>query len=181
MSKNYKRSFKDFVKIVCLVLLCAVVSVTAVSLTNGFDQDRNEDNLLTLDCYESMSSRIHETGDGVTFDWNDDGSVRVRGKNEVEDLPEEAVSYYDFATVTLQPGTYTISSCYKKAEDTTLGIYYEINGEKVLETAEDGVFELTEITEVVIGIYVGNDIYFAGAKLCPVIVEGDTAGSFYAE
>ena len=105
------------------ILLAAVLLVSCFGfMTKGFTErdpsewvalDRNELNL--FDNTREEEKTIHD-GDGIDITMKKDGSIFVSGKYTLEG--EKVV---ELGTVTLDAGTYTFSSGYKK---TSLGTMY---------------------------------------------------------
>ena len=180
-----KRSFKNAIKWIALVLVTATLSAVAVfafgglKATNPFDKELNPDNLLKYENYDK-NQLLTDTGYGVEFKWNENGSIRVNGKNGDPTVKENEVKEYVFTSLTLEPGVYTLSG-YEKGKLNTLGLFVEVPGKQTYYTKPDVTFFIEETTTVTVGIFVGNDVNFVLQDVKPVLVKGNTAGSFYAD
>ena len=185
---------KGFLRRLGTVLLCVALSVGALTAiarwTDGsYDivtqlrGDRNPDNLLTVENYTVEKNKSGDmegsTKYGVTYKVKDDGRIVLSGKNNYNAETDVTVQKVPFASVTLKPGTYTISG-YEKAQANTLGVYAMVGSEEYSEAGQT-TFTISQETTVVIGFYVYNDVNTFGKTLYPVLVEGKTAGEFYTK
>lgn len=167
-------------------VLAALTCLMAVCNTFNLDlggifgkKELNEDNLINYkDHYIENLSK--ESSKGLKMKWNDDGSFVLSGKHSDSDLADTQIYSYGFATITLDPGTYTLCANNKDAEKDTFGLYAEIQGNKLLTEKEGSVtFDVTDSTSVIIGFYVKNNYRLIWEKLCPTLVAGTDSIDFY--
>ena len=179
-----KRNARRFWRTASLILVSVLLSVFAVGalggLDNVFEKDLNPDNLLKYEDYVENLMK-DETEGGMHIKWKDDGSFALWGKHSDDDITNATLVDYEFVTVVLEPGTYTLSANNKDAGD-NFGLYALIAGETEKQRTDDGVvsFDVTEgQTAVSIGWYVKNNQRLIYEKIEPTLVAGDTAIEFY--
>lgn len=185
----------NFWKQLGVILLCVSLSVGALvgiarwtggsyDVVSQIRGDRNPKNLLTVEDYtveKDKNGRMEgSTKYGVNFKVKDDGRVVLTGTNKnYEGSTGAKYQTVAFADVTLKAGTYTISG-YEKAGANTLGVYALVNGDEYRGDI-DGTFTISQETTVAIGFYIYNDVRTFNTTLYPVLVEGETAGTFYTK
>ena len=198
--KNYKKiSVKNAVVIiVCVIMACSALLAGLGFMSKGFvngdvgswlQRDLNTDNLIK---YEDYNDKLaDELDNGLKITWRDDGSILLRGNVDDDSINgEQDPVPYAFTNVILEGGkVYTISPDNDKCTKSTFGLmvdYTDANGIVVSEKVDaDGfVIDLTEKSDdtvVTISFYYENDVTYYGINsyIRPVLVEGDTAASFY--
>lgn len=149
-------------------------------MTKGFTErdpsewvalDRNELNL--FDNTREEEKTIHD-GDGIDITMKKDGSIFVSGKYTLEG--EKVV---ELGIVTLDAGTYTFSSGYKKTSLGTMYLKMDFGGRTVTAdfTGHNKITVDAETTATVsLVIKADQNIY---ATLYPMICEGTETVSFY--
>ena len=168
---------KKILKVVGIVLLMAMLLCVGVfAFRGGFNdilgKDRNEKNLIQLD---SGYIKTQNTNRGVEIDVNDNGVIKLSGK---------ATSDYsvNVASVKLPAGTYTISGL-DEPDVNRLWMYVKYSGGEAIAGTEDATFTLNAEETVTVILSWAEDYnfnIFTENKICPVIVEGNTPGDFYA-
>lgn len=179
MSKNrYSSRGKRIGKLIALflagVLLCTVLSVGIVSLSNS-DKNVNSDNLIDVTADDYIRSQ--NTARGVEIDVKDDGVIKLSGK-------ATSAHSVKVATVTLKPGTYTLSGV-PDPEINKMGLRATYGDGIVCNAGtESATFTLTQEEMVTITLYWAEDYSFGwlnpNSTIKPVLVEGDKVGEFYA-
>ena len=191
-----KSFFRKHFWISMILMLLACVTVTGfVSVrTNGFDDMSGLTNVLNTanllqqgeeGNYLFKGGKATGTDTGtLTVSFADNGAVTVRGNTEVE-----SSSYTcEIARLTLQPGTYTLTSGMFGARSTsTRAVWISVNDVDTGEKMYDGDFggadrngtftvDAETMVEIVLNVYPGK----WNTTLYPVLVEGTEAGGFYA-
>ena len=165
-----------------LTCLMAVYNTFNLDLGGIFGKKKlNEDNLLKYEeHYSENQIKPDETACGLKMKWNEDGSFVLRGKHYDENLTPKELFTYDFALITLEPGSYTLSANNEDADDDTFGVYALIKGNKYLTKDGKVTFDIIDSeTNVVIGYYVKNNYRLIWEKICPTLVAGTDAIEFY--
>ncbi len=163
---------KKFVVGICIFLVC--VLVLGLGAKTIFKQERNSDNLIKVD---DNYVETQNTYRGVNVRVAEDGTIKLFGK---------ATSDYvlDVATVILEPGKYTLSGL----DNPDLNMcYLELmyGEEHVVANTDIAVVEVTETTECLVRIIWNEGMEFSKYdfmtffEVQPVLVKGETAGSFY--
>ena len=143
---------------------------TKDGISGKFEPTVNEDNFFNVECVTLKSGN---SGDGVTVTVNDDGSVKVKGKNENKTDSLE----YTIGTVTLEPGTYTFTALDGASKNGSLVVAVDGETEYCADFGEN-TFTLDSETELVIKLVIKPDVEI-NSTVYPVIVEGDEPGDFY--
>ena len=165
-----------------LTVVFSVLHLSGVEMKTPdkwFDKERNPDNLLTTECY--MKNLTKEFDKGLNVKWNDDGSFVMSGKYEDEKLAKEARFVYEFATVQLAAGDYTISTGNDNCKKDEFGLVVYYNGQTEYVGSEPYTIPLDEESTVTIGLFVKNDLrlWSLSSKITPTLVAGTEAGDFY--
>ena len=160
-------------KIAGIVMLCAIVSVGAVTLSGGINKELNPDNLIDINGEGYIKSQ--NTARGVEIDVDEDGIIKLSGK-------ATSSGTVTVATVELQPGTYTLSGVENpNIDEFGMRLQYG-SGDVAFADTQSATFEITAVETVSIIIYWADDYsfnMFTNKKVMPVLVSGKTAGSFY--
>ena len=177
MSKKTKR----FLAFVGAILIGVALVSTLGFMTKGFTErnpeewvarERNELNL--FDNTRTEDKEISD-GTGIVVTLKKDGSVIVDGKSGAS----EATSV-ELGDITLEPGTYTFTSGYKKAG--LYSMYLKLDLGDSFKTADfDGHdnIVITSETEATVVLVISPDVDFNRATIYPVIAEGTESVSFY--
>ena len=173
-----KKFFKKPAGIITIAVLIAVgVSAIFGALTNGFQEfdirKPNPDNIINVEQYNDALDAERE--DGLTVEVDEDGAIKVSGKNKTESDVVIAVQ-----EVTLEVGKYTISSGAKGTGDETYFLSI-VNGEEevIADTEEDSTIAITAndtTCTINITICAGESV---DVTFYPVLVEGTNAANFY--
>lgn len=171
-----KRTFKKIgawlLGILCVALACAGV----FALFGGsFGRERNPDNLIEIG-EDSGYIETHNTNRGVKVDVEDDGTIKLSGK---------ATCDYSVkvATLVLDPGTYTISGLDSVVDEFELYAQYGVD-DLAISGTDNATFTLDQMQSVDIMISWSDEHNFhafSGRTVRPVLVEGKTAGEFFAK
>ena len=176
--KRLSVNSKIIIGVLCCVLLCGFIGWMTSGFT-AFDKDSmadrfspsvNESNFYNAECVTLKSGN---SGDGVTVTVNDDGSVKVKGKNENKTDSLE----YTIGTVTLEAGTYTFTALDGASKNGSLVVAIDGETEYCADFGEN-TFTLDSETELVIKLVIKPDVEI-NSTVYPVIVEGDEPGDFY--
>ena len=169
---------KKILKIVGIVLVAVMLLGVGLfafngGLTDAFDRDKNEDNLIKVD---TSYIKTHNTNRGVEITVKDNGVIKLSGK---------ATSDYSVkvASVKLAAGTYTISGL-DEPDINRFWMYVQHSGGEAIAGTDGASFTLNAEETVVIYLSWAEDYnfnLFNENTVRPVIVEGKEAGSFYAE
>lgn len=175
------RKTKNFISLVAIFLACTFVIGALGFITKGFTErdpenwvlrERNEENL--FDNTRTKDDIIDE-GTGLKVTLKKDGSVIVDGKSGAS----EATSV-ELGEITLEPGTYTFTSGYKKAG--LYSAYLKLQLGSNFKTADfdghDNIVVETKTTAKVV-LVICQDVEFNNAMFYPVISEGTEAVDFY--
>lgn len=178
-----KNGFMRFIKIVALMLATAAIAAVLVfafgglKFTNPFDKQINPDNLINVNTEGYIKSM--KSGYGVSIDVDEYGAIKLSGK---------ATKAYSVtvATVALDAGTYTISGVKDANTLDQFALRVNLpNGEAAWANTENDTFTLTEAQTVSVVLQWDKDYNFnflnPNRKVEPVLVKGDTAGSFYVD
>lgn len=167
-----------------LTTVLGVLHLSGVALKSPsewtWNQDeRNEKNLLTTDCYVSNLTSDFEKG--LKIDWKDDGSFVLSGKYEDADLAGNARFTYDFANVTLNAGTYTISSGNTHCDEQEFGLVVTYGNSTEYIGSKAKTITLTDTTTVTVGVFVKNNLrlWSLTSKITPVVAAGTETIEFY--
>ena len=142
---------------------------TKDGISSKFEPTLNADNLYSAECVVLESGN---SGDGVSITVNDNGSIKVKGKNE----SETEVLEYTIGTITLDAGTYTFTALEGASKNTALVV--AVNGEN--EYCADfgaNTFTLESVTELVIKLVIKPETEI-NATVYPVIVPVEEAADF---
>lgn len=175
------RKTKNFIATISL-FLAGVFLVGALGfITKGFTErdpenwvlrERNEKNL--FDNTRTEDKPITD-GTGINVTLKKDGSVIVDGKSGASEA-----TTIELGEVTLEPGTYTFTSGYKKAG--LYSAYLKLQLGSNFKTADfdghDNIVVETKTTAKVV-LVICQDVEFNNATFYPVIAEGTEAVDFY--
>lgn len=183
-----RRTRKNWIGVTGIIL--AVVMLTTAALTgvgfatksfeqNPFNKERNPDNLLTTECY--MKNLTDEFDKGLNVKWNDDGSFVMSGKYEDDQIAKDARFVYEFASITLEAGDYTISTGNDNCKKDEFGLVVYYDGKTEYIGSEEFTLILDEESTVTVGLFVKNDLrlWSLSSKITPTLVAGTEAGEFY--
>lgn len=184
------RNKKTIIWCVVAALLTALLVGVFANVTDGFrnwdtaswfEDERNPENLLKLKCY--VDEREY-TDDGLKIEIDPDGSITFA---QSKDAADGESTLYAFATVTLNPGTYTYtgspdgtSKTYKLVADYPL----DENGTTVRVNADNSdecTFTLTERKEVTFSLFIHDEYVTEGTTVHPTLSAGDEAIDFYLD
>ena len=175
------RKTKNFISLVAIFLACTFAIGTLGFVTKGFTerdpenwvlQERNEENLFDN---TRIEDKTIADGTGISVTMKKDGSVIVDGKSGASQPTN-----IELGEVTLEPGTYTFTSGYKKAG--LYSAYLKLELGSTTKTADfngyDNITISTKTTAKVV-LVICNDVEFNNATFYPVIAEGTEAVDFY--
>ena len=151
-----------------------------------FEREVNEENLIKVGEYsKSLPTEVGKDGE-LKLTKKDDGTLLLKGEFNDASQTEKAVHPIPFVSVTVEPGTYVISSGNKHADKDTFYLQYEYLKDGEMQTnsvyGEDVKVEFTEQTTVTFSIAVMNGESFFGilSYLRPVLVPDGVANTgFY--
>lgn len=182
--KGFIKNHPVITVLLCMLLTVALTGIVSLRTNNFndpqdlFTRDLNPNNLLQPgeDGNYTLVDAKH-TAEGLHITPASNGSIKIEGTNET--LTGE-YNEVPVAQLTLQPGTYTLSSGYKSASTATAYLVAEYNGTTVEGDFDDalGSFTLDAETEVTISLRICPASNW-NVTMYPVLVKGDTAGSFY--
>ncbi len=183
-----------FWMVVITVALCLLVVGIVSPLTKSFTDfnpwERNEANLLAVGEDGNFLEKIDgETSYGLTVSMDEKGIVKIDGDNSAQSVAKTVTLTKE---ITLEAGkTYTLTTgkkgvnkdAYAQGKGINVFLYgttdahYADNG----GLNKDGTFTIpadaTDLTYVLkISVYPGE---YSNVSVYPVLVEGDTAASFY--
>ena len=172
---------KKYIKIIALILV-AVLGICAVAAgINVLTRKPNEENYVYMlfDSDSSYAQKSGNDGNGITWTVKDDGSIVADGKATKN-------TYFDIGTINLPKGTYTFTA----NEDVDRNEFYVVACDVATGT-EYWYSDITNSTNGMTQTFVGEKIYnyrivvlegteLNNVKFLPCIVEGDTAGDYYA-
>ena len=175
------RKTKNFISCVAIFLACTFAIGSIGFMSKGFTernpenwvlQERNEENL--FDNTRTKDETVTD-GTGISVIMKKDGSVIVDGKSGATQPTN-----IELGEVTLEPGTYTFTSGYKKAG--LYSAYLKLEFGSTTKTADfnghDNITINTKTTAKVV-LVICNDVEFNNATFYPVIAEGTEAVNFY--
>ena len=175
------RKTKNFISLVAIFLACTFVIGTLGFVTKGFTerdpenwvlQERNEKNL--FDNTRTADKTITD-GTGINVTLKKDGSVIVDGKSGASEPTN-----IELGEITLEPGTYTFTSGYKKAGLYSAYLKLELgNGTKTADFDGYDNIVITSKTTAKVVLVISNNVEFNNATFYPVIAEGTEAVDFY--
>lgn len=130
-------------------------------------RERNDDNLITEESIVLES--IDDKDTDVNIDVDENGVVKLRGKASV-------LCEYVYATVTLEPGTYSFTACGDKGSLKTYYMALCLSESNMVRSDGDPI-TITEAGEYDIVIVIKEDCKFPvlGAKLYPLLLPADDA------
>ena len=165
--------WKTFGIIVASTLLSCLLLGVVSGGAGMFEKKRNEANLLDPKDYTIKSEDA--TGNGLSIDVCEDGSIKIKGETTASD--SRVVS-----SVTLPAGTYTISGV-KEPDKLNFSLYVEVLGQQYHAGTGNATFTLDSEQTVNVILSWGEDykVPYANRVITPCIVEGQTAGEFYAK
>ena len=175
--------------LVSCILVGAVVGVLA-NLTGGFrnwdvktwnEKERNPENLLKLTAY--VDDREF-TEDGTTIEIKADGSISF---TQSADSENGSPTFFEFAKVTLNEGTYTYtgspdgtSATYKLIADYTHGEEAPIEIRVNADNSGSRTFTLEDQTEVIFKLFIA-DTFTGSATVHPTLAKGEKPIDFYLD
>ena len=175
------RKTRNFISLVAIFLACTFVIGALGFVTKGFTErdpenwvlrERNEKNL--FDNTRTKDETITD-GTGINVTLKKDGSVIVDGKSGASEA-----TTIELGEVTLEPGTYTFTSGYKKAG--LYSAYLKLQLGDSYKTADfdghDNIVVETKTTAKVV-LVICQNVEFNNATFYPVIAEGTEAVDFY--
>lgn len=170
ISKNkIKRILKRAVLILVIAILGGIIGSFAVAGSSLIDRSPNPDNFIKTENYLVKDKDTNDKGIDVTV--KKDGTIKLNGIASEDDE-------YVVASLSLDPGTYTISGMKSNKDSVGLKVIYG-SKEYFAGTSED-TFTLATKTTVSVVIYVSEGTWNINRTIRPVLVEGTTAGEFYA-
>ena len=174
-----KKSTRKTVIIVAVAMLAVVILGSVTSgfqkwgiddIKNSLTADVNPDNYYTVDC---MSLVDTDEGYGVYIDVDEDtGAIVLDGKAQ-QDITATV------GTVHLKPGEYTLTSL-KGASRSS--VYLTLSGNSInadFDFKPANTISITTEGDYTITLKIADEAEFKNVTILPVIVEGDTAGSFW--
>ena len=175
------------------VILSAVLTAGIGFLSKGYTDNNvkgwfestNEKNLINPE-KDYMSKLPPTTEKGLKLDWKDNGKVVLTGSHNDGDQTSEYNHPIPFANVTVEAGTYILSTGNKYCGEKTFGLKYEYikDGETVVGYVADKplTLEFDQDTTIKLSIYVRNGEKFYGifSYIIPTLeaveaVEADSA------
>ena len=177
MSRKTKRILTSALTIVLAVALCGTLGFVTKGFTerdpeNWIIRERNELNLFDN---TRLDDKTITDGTGITVTMKKDGSVVVDGKSGATEA-----TTIELGEVTLEPGTYTFTSGYKKAG--LYSMYLKLQMDGSFKTADfDGHdnIVITSETTATVELVINPDVDFNNVTLYPVIAEGTEHVDFY--
>ena len=181
-SNRRSRRLPQWAIVVLSVLVSCLVLTTVGALSTGFtdwkvtewfEKEVNPDNLLKAENYVLKTSKVNE---GLEFTVDDYGVIKVDGKASKD---YEAV----IATITLEPGTYTIGGYDSDANKMSLAIV--VNAE-VHYAGNEGelsgaTFTVEETTAATVKLVIAEDANFIlAATVRPTLAVGLEEIDFFA-
>ena len=184
-------------KTIGIVVLCLIMAMPVIGFVMNktdnwnnpsalLERDLNSNNLLIPGETEDSNytlTKVQKPENGLIISPCENGSVEIAGNSKTA-----ADDFYtlSLATVSLKPGTYTLSSGYDYAgpKAVHLSATYNVDGSAVTVNADYGdamgTFTLTAETVVTVQIFIPAADYTASpVVLYPVLVAGEEIGSFY--
>ena len=184
--------------IICAVLACSLLAsfftmcfgfmtdnYTKDDPSTWFERELNEDNILKRDIYHD--ELVSESKGGLKLNWKDDGSVIIFGIQE-SDKDDDDFYRVEFASVTLAPGVYKLSTGNKNADSKSFGIFYSYaNSGNIIQNYVGSETETITITEsmgdtvVRLSVFVAEDERFFGIQsyVRPILVPEASSVDFY--
>ncbi len=171
---------KKYIKIIALVLAAVLVICAVAAGISVLTRKPNEDNYI-YKLYDSDASYVGKEGkdtNGITWTIKDDGTI-------VADGEASANTYFEIGTINFTKGTYTFTA----NEDVDRNKFYveglDSNGVTIwysdISNSENGMTQTFGAeTLVTFRIVVLEDTELNNVKFRPCIVEGKTAGEYYA-
>ena len=181
-SNRKKRKGQNLLRTLGLLLASALLSCAFMAgfnyvQENFFEKDRNPDNLLTVEEYND--NLLEESDKGLKVKWNDDGSLVLSGKHSDDNIANAALYSFEFATLTLDAGDYTLTVGNDDADKEEFGLKVTYGDTTHYVGADKQVIHLDEETAVTFSVFVKNNRTMFWEKLMPTLVEGTEAGDFY--
>ena len=199
MKKFFKTGKKSRLNIsaiiICAVLACSLLAsfftmglgfmtdnFTKDDPTTWFDRDLNEDNLLNRDVY--YDELVSEAKGGLKINWKDDGSIVLFGVQEADDDDEDFYRV-EFASVTLAPGVYKLSTGNDNADADTFGIHYTYSkdGTVIQDYLGSETETITVTSETVLRLSVfakeGERFFGIQSYIRPILVPETAEVEFY--
>ena len=186
------RSSKNTLKIIAICLAMSLALGFVGWMTNGFtafDKDSisdkferklNEDNLVYKAFLASgYTSKSGNDGNGLTWTINDDGSVTVNGTASAD-------AYFNLCTVTIADKgdqTFTavdggsLTTYYVEGKANGVTVWYS-DWQNIQDTSATKTFSTSTTISLDIVIKAGTEM--KNVTFYPVIVEGETAGNYFA-
>ena len=183
MSKFNKRRLPRWAQYLCVVLVAVLASTFLGVLSGGysnwdvktwFDKEPNPDNLIKVANYSIEST---EGSIGVDVKVNEKGVITLSGK-------ATANFEEDVATMTLNPGTYTLGGCNSTVNKSGLKIVYKgIEHYAGIDNDKDGAtFTITEemgAVSATVYVYVMEGERAPLLPIKPTLAKGEEEINFY--
>ena len=171
-----KRGLRRALQIIGIILASAALSTICLGalggeITNPLEKDRNPDNLLVVDeNYIESQNNNH----GVEIDVAENGTIKLSG---------EATSDWSLKITELKlpAGTYTLSGMEDPNVDECY-LYLNYGNSQAIAGTESATFTIDDEMTVSVNLSWKEGTkfnLFNYHKIQPVLVEGETAGSFY--
>ena len=181
-SNKRKRRGKSVLRTLGIIIASALMSFAFMAFSNFakeniFEKDINPDNLLTVEEYND--NLLEESDKGLKVNWKDDGSLVLSGKHSDDNIANSALYSFEFATLTLDAGDYTLTTGNDDADKEEFGIKVTYGDTTHYVGADKQVIHLDEETAVTFSVFVKNNRFMAWEKIMPILVEGTDAGDFY--
>lgn len=164
-TKSAKKTIWTIVAIALVIVCIGLVVKGPVSILS---RERNPENLIKLDSIELKTGKS-ATSD-VQVDVDENGVVKLNGTVSAD---EDLV----YASVELKAGKYMLTG----AKDGSQRTYYLAlkNGAEEYRSDLEGVISISSTTTFDVIIHVEDGTELKNVKIMPVLVEGETAGTFY--
>lgn len=157
--------------LVAILAIALLGGVATVAFANGFLQERNEKNLLTVDDTYLKDTKLTN---GIELDVTEDGAIHIKGD------PSDNASVI-IQEVKLAAGTYTISGIEKLDTNKVMLCVSYGNGNIAIagDTSATFTLDAEETVSVELRFVKDAEIHYANRTIRPVLVEGDEPGDFY--
>ena len=189
-NENYKG--RRWGRNIAIILLSALISTTCFTFvafmsdnftnkdaTSWFTKEKNEANLLSYKTHY-IDNLTEEFDAGLKVKWKDDGRFVLSGKYEDNNLANNATTDpYDFASILLTAGEYTLSTGNDKCSADTYGLVITHEGKTTYVYDDPVTITIEADTTVTIGFFVKNNKYIFSAEIQPCLVKGAEAGEFF--
>ncbi len=188
-NENYKG--RRWGRTIAIILLSALVSTTCFTavafmtdnFTNKdastwFTKEKNDANLLSYKKHY-IENLLEKTNEGLKVKWKDDGRFTLSGEHKSNSVDNNSCYPYDFASILLTEGDYTITTGNDKCAADEFGLYVKHNGTTTYVYNEPVTFKVTADDTVEIGFFVKNNNFILSEELRPCLVSGIEAAEFF--